>query len=157
MVKLTNMENEKMNTNKTYSQEEINKAVDEYKTKKEADFSSKFNSCADTIGELKKELDYTNYLREKLENKFKENQAVMEKNSKYVRASLSTLKANKKKLSSVEVYSKLEEQNEKINLKITKLQFVADQIESTLTSLVNVWQKLYIYQEAHEEAFDELS
>lgn len=140
MVKLTNMENEKMNTNKTYSQEEINKAVDEYKTKKEADFSSKFNSCADTIGELKKELDYTNYLREKLENKFKENQAVMEKNSKYVG-----------------VYSKLEEQNEKINLKITKLQFVADQIESTLTSLVNVWQKLYIYQEAHEEAFDELS
>lgn len=139
MVKLTNMENEKMNTNKTYSQEEINKAVDEYKTKKEADFSSKFNSCADTIGELKKELDYTNYLREKLENKFKENQAVMEKNSKYVG-----------------VYSKLEEQNEKINLKITKLQFVADQIESTLTSLVNVWQKLYIYQEAHEEAFDEL-
>jgi hypothetical protein len=140
MVKLTNMENEKMNTNKTYSQEEINKAVDEYKTKKEADFSSKFNSCADTIGELKKELDYTNYLREKLENKFKENQAMMEKNSKYVG-----------------VYSKLEEQNEKINLKITKLQFVADQIESTLTSLVNVWQKLYIYQEAHEEAFDELS
>jgi predicted RNase H-like nuclease (RuvC/YqgF family) len=139
MVKLTNMENEKMNTNKTYSQEEINKAVDEYKTKKEADFSSKFNSCADTIGELKKELDYTNYLREKLENKFKENQAMMEKNSKYVG-----------------VYSKLEEQNEKINLKITKLQFVADQIESTLTSLVNVWQKLYIYQEAHEEAFDEL-
>lgn len=128
-----------MNTNKTYSQEEINKAVDEYKTKKEADFSSKFNSCADTIGELKKELDYTNYLREKLENKFKENQAMMEKNSKYVG-----------------VYSKLEEQNEKINLKITKLQFVADQIESTLTSLVNVWQKLYIYQEAHEEAFDEL-
>jgi hypothetical protein len=63
----------------------------------------------------------------------------MEKNSKYVG-----------------VYSKLEEQNEKINLKITKLQFVADQIESTLTSLVNVWQKLYIYQEAHEEAFDEL-
>ena len=81
----------------------------------------------------------------------------MEKNSKYVGASLSTLKANKKKLSSVEVYSKLEEQNKKINLKITKLQFILAQIKSSIDSLDNVWKKLYIFEEAYEEAIDELS
>jgi hypothetical protein len=146
MVKLTNMENEKMN--------EIKDKVYFMNRNK---VTSKFNTCADTIYLLTEEYDYTNELIEQLVNQVKENQAVMEKNSKYVRASLSTLKANKKKLSSVEVYSKLEEQNKKINLKITKLQFILAQIKSSIDSLDNVWKKLYIFEEAYEESVDELS
>jgi hypothetical protein len=146
MVKLTNMENEKMNQIK-----------DKVYFMNRNKVTSKFNTCADTIYLLTEEYDYTNELIEQLVNQVKENQAVMEKNSKYVRASLSTLKANKKKLSSVEVYSKLEEQNEKINLKITKLQFISAQLKSSIDSLDNVWKKLYMFEEAYEESVDELS
>tara|TARA_R100000234_G_scaffold39050_1_gene23146 strand:- start:6503 stop:6943 length:441 start_codon:yes stop_codon:yes gene_type:complete len=146
MVKLTNMENEKMNESKNELYFMNRKSV-----------TTKFNTCADTIHLLTEEYDNTDELIEQLNSKYKENQAVMEKNSKYVGASLSTLKANKKKLSSVEVYSKLEEQNKKINLKITKLQFILAQIKSSIDSLDNVWKKLYIFEEAYEEAIDELS
>ena len=145
MVKLTNMENEKMNTNKTYSIKEINKTVDEYTTKKEADFTNKFNACADTIHLLKEELDYTNYLIKKLEDKSEEKRNLMALNIKH----------------GVKHYHKpmmrLKAKNIKISDKITKLQFIADQVKSTLSSLDNVWKKLYIYEEAYEEAIDELS
>ena len=131
MVKLTNMENEKMNESKNELYFMNRKSV-----------TTKFNTCADTIHLLTEEYDNTDELIEQLNSKYKENQAVMEKNSKYVGASLSTLKANKKKLSSVEVYSKLEEQNKKINLKITKLQFILAQIKSSIDSFIRYFINL---------------
>ena len=114
--------------------------------------TSKFNTCADTIHLLTEELDDTNDLREKLENKIKENQ------EEYELFYTSNWNDDSNMASKdVDLYYQMEEKNEKLNLKITKLQFIADQIESTINSLDNVWKKLYIYEEAYEEAIDELS
>tara|TARA_R100001163_G_C4988984_1_gene142275 strand:- start:330 stop:752 length:423 start_codon:yes stop_codon:yes gene_type:complete len=140
MVKLTNMENEKMNEIK--NELELNRNS----------VTSKFNTCADTIHLLTEELDDTNDLREKLENKIKENQ------EEYELFYTSNWNDDSNMASKdVDLYYQMEEKNEKLNLKITKLQFIADQIESTINSLDNVWKKLYIYEEAYEEAIDELS
>ena len=114
--------------------------------------TSKFNTCADTIHLLTEELDNTNDLREKLENKIKENQ------KEYELFYTSNWNDDSNMASKdVDLYYQMEEKNEKLNLKITKLQFIADQIKSTINSLDNVWKKLYIYEEAYEEAIDELS
>lgn len=114
--------------------------------------TTKFNTCADTIHLLTEELDDTNVLREQLENQIKENQ------EEYELFYTSNWNDDPNMASKhVDMYYEMEEKNEKLNLKITKLQFIADQIESTLSSLDNVWKKLYIYEEAYEEAIDELS
>ena len=141
MVKLTNMENEKMNESKNELYFMNRKSI-----------TTKFNTCADTIHLLTEELDNTNDLREKLENKIKENQ------KEYELFYTSNWNDDSNMASKdVDLYYQMEEKNEKLNLKITKLQFIADQIKSTINSLDNVWKKLYIYEEAYEEAIDELS
>tara|TARA_R110000824_G_scaffold252854_6_gene441679 strand:- start:10099 stop:10539 length:441 start_codon:yes stop_codon:yes gene_type:complete len=146
MVKLTNMENEKMNTNKT------NERIISNSILSETCFATKYNTCVDIITVLREELDNTNNLKEKLENKIKENQ------EEYELFYTSNWNDDPNMASKdVDLYYQMEEKNEKLNLKITKLQLIADQVKSTLNSIDNVWKKLYIYNEAFEEAEIELN